>query len=155
MLAHLVSVVVSVAPSAFACPGRAEATALAQPAGDTCADQKIGADTDPAASARRVELVGAEACAWTTGAMARRVLEEGSPWTFVGKVEPTANALPSKVAAPYTIGPGGEVHVIANAVLEKLQASGLLGERLEFVGRLLEVDDTTYFVATEVSANRS
>lgn len=152
MLSHLVAVVVAAVSPAHACPGRAEGVAAAQPPGDTCTDQKVGADADPASTARRVELVGAEACAWTTGAMARRVLEEGAPWSFVGRVEPSANALPSKVAAPYTLGPDGRVHVVANAVLEKLVAAGLLGQRLEFVGRLLEVDGTTYFVATEASA---
>lgn len=152
MFAPFTAALVSVVTPALACPGRAESSVAAQPVGDTCADQKVGADADPASTARRVELVGAEACAWTTGAMARRILEEGAPWSFVGRVEPSANTLPSKVAAPYTLGPDGGVHVVANAVLEKLAAAGLLGQRLEFVGRLLEVDGTTYFVATEASA---
>ena len=73
---QLVSLLSVLTPT-YACPGRAGAEA--HPAGDTCADHKIGADTNPAASARRVELVGAEACAWTTGAMAQRVLERGCP----------------------------------------------------------------------------
>lgn len=154
MIAKLVTLVVSMSAPAAACPGKGDA-AHARPAGDTCADQKIGADADPKTSARRVELVGSENCAWTTGAMAQRVLEHGTPWSFVGRVAASANALPSKVAAPYTLGPDGQVHVIANAVLERLQETGVLGQRLEFVGRLLEVDGTTYFVATEASANHS
>ena len=152
MVAQLVSLVVSFGSPAAACPGKADAAAAS---GAGCAEPAVRPAANPAASARRVELVGADNCAWTTGAMAQRVLEEGTPWSFVGRVEASANALPSKVAAPYTLGPDGQVHVIANAVLERLQAGGLLGQRLEFVGRLLEVDGTTYFVATEASTNRS
>jgi hypothetical protein len=153
---HLASLLSLVAPT-YACPGQAggpQAASSGQ-ASEVCTDHRIGREMDASACARRVELVGSEACAWTTGAMAQRVLEEGTPWSFVGRLTASPNALPSKVAAPYTLGPDGEVFVVANVVLEKVQESGIVGSRLEFVGRLLEVDGTSYFVATEVSAKRS
>jgi hypothetical protein len=151
MVPHLLSMLSVITQPGYACPGKG----VGGHGDDACPGDAIRADADPAASARRADLVGSEACAWTTGAMAARVLDEGTPWTVVGRLAATANALPSKVAAPYTLGPDAQVHVIANTVLEKLQATGLVGNRLEFTGRLLEVDGTTYFVATEVSAARS
>lgn len=149
MVPHLLSWLAAWNPG-FACPGRGETAAR-----DTCPGEKTAAAIpNPAASARNVELVG-DACAWTTGAMAARILEEGTPWSVVGRLSPAPNELPSKVAAPYTLGPDARVRVVANAVLERLIQTGSASGRLEFTGRLLEVDGTTYFVATEVSASHS
>jgi len=104
---------------------------------------------DPAKCARQAELVGPENCAWTTGMMAQRVLSDGVPWTFVGKLVPSNNDLPSKVAAPFTVGPDGAIHVIANEVLESLERQGATAGRLEITGKLLEVEGIKYLVITK------
>ncbi|MEZ4240091.1 MAG: hypothetical protein R3F59_28865 [Myxococcota bacterium] len=80
--------------------------------------------------------------------MAQQVLSDGQPYTYVGHLVPSDRVLASKVAAPYTIGPDGTIFVIANEVLDDLLARGGEGARLQLAGRLLEVDDVTYFVAT-------
>ncbi|MEQ1566381.1 MAG: hypothetical protein ABMA64_12140 [Myxococcota bacterium] len=104
---------------------------------------------DPAKCARQAELVGADNCAWTTGMMAQRVLTEGVPWSYVGRLVPSDNALPSKVASPYTVGPDAKIHVVANEVLEVLERRGATGGRLELSGKLLEVEGIEYLVLTE------
>lgn len=105
---------------------------------------------DPTRSARGAALIGATNCSWTTGVMAQRVLTEGVPWTFVGRLAPTQNQLRSRVAAPYTVGPRGEnaIYVIANEVLEGLEQRGATRQRVELHGRVLEVDGIRYFVVT-------
>lgn len=108
------------------------------------------AAVDPAKCARQSELVGVDNCSWTTGMMAQRVLAEGVPWSYVGKLVPSDNALPSKVASPFTVGPDGTIHVVANQVLEALQRRGATSGRLELTGKLLEVEGIKYFVLTEV-----
>lgn len=126
---------------ARACPGKDEACA-----------EKRQASADPGHCARRADLVGPGACSWTTEMVAQRVLEEGTPWTYVGTLVRSENALPSKVAAPYTIGPEGRrIHVVANEVLETVDTTG----RVSLVGRVLDVDGTTYFVATTAEPGNS
>jgi hypothetical protein len=110
---------------------------------------------DPAQSARRPELMGRESCAWTTTMMAQRVLAEGQPYTYVGHLVPTERVLASKVAAPYTIGPDGTIFVVANEVLDRLVGHGGEGSRIQVTGRLLEVEDVTYFVASALTPVRS
>jgi hypothetical protein len=109
----------------------------------------VGGPSDPAKCARTTDLVGVENCAWTTGMMAQRVLADGVPWTFVGRLVPSDNDLPSKVAAPYTVGPAGTIHVVANEVLEALEQRGATTARLELTGKLLEVEGIKYLVITE------
>ena len=110
------------------------------------AHNPAGEGTDPARCARQAELVGPENCAWTTGMMAQRVLTDGVPWTFVGKLVRSTNDLPSKVAAPFTVGPDASIHVVANEVLEALERQGAIAGRLELTGKLLEVDGVKYLV---------
>ncbi len=137
------------AEPAMACPGGEESC------GETEAKAPAEEPPDPGRSARRADLVGPGACSWTTQMVAQRVLEDGTPWSYVGRLVPADNALPSKVAAPFTIGPEGSLHVVANEILEDLQARGEVSGRLELVGRVLEVDGTTYFVATSIRSGRS
>lgn len=140
-----------VSGTALACPGKGDAdTASAdsvvpgsRPGNCTAeATDKV----DPAHCSRR--MVGPESCAWTTSMMAQRVLEEGAPWTYVGRLAPTDTPLPSKVAAPFTVGPQQRIHVVANEVLELLDRTS---PRVELTGRLLEVDGIRYFVATALT----
>jgi hypothetical protein len=104
----------------------------------------------PGNCARQGELVGLENCAWTTSLMAQRVLADGAPYTYVGGLVPSTLALPSKVAAPFTVGPAtgpGAMFVIANEVLGTLGSSA---GRVKLTGKVLEVEGIRYFVATGV-----
>ncbi len=106
------------------------------------------AGADPVHSARTPDLVGHN-CSYTTGMMAQRVVDEGAPYSYVGRLASTDNSLESQVAAPFTFGPSDDrVHVLANEVLGLLQQHGTTQRRIHLEGRILEVDDITYFVAT-------
>jgi hypothetical protein len=87
--------------------------------------------------------------------MAQRVIAEGQPYTYVGHLVPSEAVLASKVAAPYTIGPDGNIFVVANEVLDRLIGNGSEEARVQIAGRLLEVDGVTYFVATAFTPARS
>lgn len=133
--------------TAFACDG---------PTRPGAPDEKCKvADDDgaanPAQCAREAELLSPEACAWTTTMMAQRVLEQGVPWTYVGRLVPAQDTLPSRVAAPYTVGPDDTIHVIANQVLDELVRGGDTLSRVHLAGKTLEVEGITYFVAVELS----
>ena len=112
------------------------------------------ATKDPSACAHKAGLVGHN-CSYTTGMMAQRVLAEGSNWSFTGTLASSDNALPSKVAAPFTVGPAAKVNVIANQTLEDLSDKGLDAQRVTLDGKRLEVDGITYFVLTSYSAPNS
>ncbi|MBA2320407.1 MAG: hypothetical protein H0V89_04555 [Deltaproteobacteria bacterium] len=133
--------------AALACDGKKEATtARIEPGNDATlaqADGTTGA-IDPAHCAKKAQLVGSN-CSFSTGMMAQRVLDEGAVYTFAGLLTSSANQLGSHVAAPWTIGPDGAVHVIANEVVEQLDGKG----RVSLEGRILEVDGVRYFVATK------
>ena len=95
--------------------------------------------------ARSKELVGAN-CSFTTGMTARRVLEEGAPWSWVGVLTPTDNAQPTRIAAPYRMDDG--VLVVATELLEGLVQEGIVGLNLRLEGRSLELDGVRYVVLT-------
>ena len=122
-------------------PGSETHAAVNAPAADAPT-----ANADPAGCAHASGLVGSN-CSFTTGAMAQNVLDHGTPWTFTGSLSASANALPSHVAAPYTVGPQ-PVQVVANEVLESLTSAGVAANRVALEGRLLEVDGVKYFVLT-------
>ena len=103
------------------------------------------------ACAKKASLVGAN-CSYTTGMMAQRVVAEGEPWSFTGTLQASDNALPSHVAAPYTVGPQGAVNVIGNELVERISDAGLAASRLTLQGRLLDIDGVRYFVLTSYSA---
>ena len=96
-------------------------------------------------SARAGELIGSN-CSYTTGMMARRVLEEGQDWSYVGELTASGNNLGSMVAVPYTASEG--VNIIANELLEIMAADGYTRSRLSLSGKLLEVDGVRYVVLT-------
>jgi len=109
---------------------------------------------DPTHCAKRVELTGAN-CSFSTGLMAQRVLDEGKPYTFTGVLSPSRRELPSRVAAPYLVGPSQDVHVVANEVVEALVATVGESGRVTLLGRVLEVDGIRYFVATRFEDTNS
>ena len=131
------------ASSAHACDGKTNAGTPCPPPTETRAD--------PSQSATQAELVGPENCAWTTTMMAQRVLDQGAPWTYVGRLAPSAVVLPSKVAAPYTVGPDAGIFVIANEVLDTLVRSGATRSRVQITGKVLSVEGISYFVPTVVT----
>ncbi len=101
--------------------------------------------TEASHCARAGQLIGSN-CSYTTGMMARRVLEEGQEWAYVGELAASPNNLPSMVAAPYTVSDG--FHVIANELVEMMNQEGHAQARLSLVGKLLEVDGVRYVVLT-------
>lgn len=142
---HLLATVLAMPPS-VACPGADAGEVLAAtPTREECAVHERH-EIDPARTARKPELVGMESCSWTTSMMAHRVLEQGTPWTYVGKLTASIEPLASRVASPFTLGPDQRIHVVANQILEQLERQA--GARVELTGRVLEVDGITYFVAT-------
>ena len=136
----LLSAVLFPASSALACDKADAAEAAAHAA---AAGANGGATADPTHCATKAALVGAN-CSWSTGTMAQRVLEEGKPWTYTGSLDKSENILESRVAAPFTVGPDQDIFVVANAVLDQIDAQN----RLTLEGRKLEVDGVHYFVAT-------
>lgn len=136
---------------AFALP--AIALGGKMPAAEHAATADADAASDPAACARKADLVQG-ACRYTTGMMAQRVLSEGKPWSFTGSLTKFDGALDSHVAAAFTVGPDS-VYVVANEVLESLTASGGGEGRFALEGRQLEVDGVRYFVLTSFAAANS
>ncbi len=133
-------------PAAYAGPYE-EATAHVSPS--TAAPAVVAAaslDASAASHAARAgELIGSN-CSYTTGMMARRVLEEGQDWAFVGELAASSNNLGSMVAVPFTASEG--VNVIANELVEVMTADGHVGSRLSLAGKVLEVDGVRYVVLT-------
>jgi len=99
----------------------------------------------PNSSARQALLIGSN-CSYTTEMMASRVLADGRSWSFAGMMTASENALKSRVAAPFSVGPDDGVKVVANEVLEELLAAGGQDERVFLEGKLLEVEGVSYFV---------
>lgn len=97
--------------------------------------------------ARNPALLG-DACSFTTGMVARRVLSEGDAWTFTGFLVPAERAPDAHVASPFAVGPDEDVFVVANEVVDTLVGNGLSAARLTLEGRRLELDHTAYFVPT-------
>lgn len=137
--------------AALACGGKENPVAAAAVEADQVAAK---AGVDPSHCAKQAELVGGN-CSYTTGMMAQRVLDEGSAFSFTGSLVAAANELDSRVAAPYTVGPDGAIHVVANEVIERLVSANAHGKRVALAGKLLDVDGVSYFVATDFSEANS
>lgn len=120
------------------------AARAADSAPPSAAEQTATLDT-ASHCARSGELIGSN-CSYTTGMMARRVLEEGQDWNWVGSLAASGNTLPSMVAAPYTAQ--ASTYVIATELVEALKADDATAARLSLVGKLLEVDGVRYVVLT-------
>jgi len=107
------------------------------------------AAVNPAQGARHAKLLGTGNCSWSTSMMAARALSDGVPYTYVGHLESSDNELPSRVATPYTVGPGAAIHVVANQVLGLMERQQVVADRLDLRGRLIEVDRVSYLVITD------
>ena len=126
-------------PQAEAARGAAAAAVAVRPGGEAVPPEAA------AHCARSKELVGAN-CSFTTGMTARRVLEEGAPWSWVGVLTPTDNAQPTRIATPYRMDDG--VLLVATELLEGLVQEGIVGLDLRLEGRSLELDGVRYVVLT-------
>lgn len=134
--------IVALLPSAFAgSPSGSAGASVAAASADAGSVDAAGASH----CARGAALLGSN-CSYTTGMMARRVLEEGQDWTYVGELVGSPNNLSTMVAAPFTVADG--YHVIANELVEVLSQEGHSTSRLSLVGKLLEVDGVRYVVLT-------
>ena len=124
---------------ALACPGKDDSTTAS--AGVEGAHAKH-ASADASACAKKASLVGS-ACSYSTGMMASRVLEQGEAFTYTGTLREASSPLASKVAAPFQVGPEA-IRVIANEVVESASPS----DRMDWSGKVLEVEGVKYFVVT-------
>lgn len=109
---------------------------------------------NPTHCAKRAELMGAN-CSFSTGLMAQRVLDQGRPYTYTGRLVSSSRELGSRVAVPFLIGPHNDIHVVANEVVEALVKSVGETSRVTLMGRVLEVDGIRYFVATRFEDTNS
>jgi hypothetical protein len=94
--------------------------------------------------ARSAELVGAN-CSYTTGMVARRVVEEGDDWAWRGELTVASNTLASQVAAPFT---ADGFRVVANELVELIVDGGHGGARMSLTGKALEIEGVRYVVLT-------
>ncbi|MBX2800070.1 MAG: hypothetical protein KTR31_20500 [Myxococcales bacterium] len=135
--------------ASWACDKGTEGTASC----DSPAHARTEMAPDPSGCAKRAELVGAGNCSYSTSMMASKVLDEGAPYTYLGRLTQSTNNLETRVAAPFTIGPNAEIHVIANEVLGRLDRLANARTRLDLRGKILEVEGHRYFVITEFVSN--
>ena len=139
-----------VAAALLSLPAAALACGGNKSADTTAAATDPNAAANPAACAKKAELVGS-GCSHTTGMMAQRVLAEGAPYTYAGTLVKADSELTSHVAAPFVVGPD-KIRVVANEVLEGFSAGD---QRVSLEGKLLEVDGVKYFVLTQVKDLRA
>jgi hypothetical protein len=131
-------------PSAWACEGMSDCQCKQAKQAEQLGQSE---PFNPTHCAKRSELIGAN-CSYTTGMMAQRVLEQGTPWTFTGSLTTSENALESHVAAPFTVGPNQDIYIVANSILEDLTQKEAESKRVTLEGKMLKVEGTSYFVAT-------
>lgn len=123
--------------------------------GGACACQSGAESHDHAHAEVKSDAAGKDllhgGCPMATGAVVKRVLDEGTPWTYSGTLRPGENI--AQVATPFLAGPDS-VKVVANQVLEAW-AGEKPDQKATFEGRRLDVDGIVYFVITAYSAASS
>ncbi len=130
---------------AVACPGSKPEMASAD--NDKPAAQL--ANVNASDCAKKAEFIGGN-CSYSTNMMAQKVMEQGAAFSYTGSMDKSDNKLDSHVAAPFVIK--GDIHVIANAVLDTL---GAVDGRMAMNGKMLEVDGTKYFLLVDASPSNS
>lgn len=134
------------APSlAAACPWEDAANPKAGTAAASTAAVAVHAPAP--AAARSAELIGLN-CSFTTAVTARRVVAEGTDYSFVGPLLVDDNDLGTGVAAPYRVGMSGDIWVVATDVLERVVDAGDVGLELSLQGKMLTVDGRRLLVLT-------
>ncbi len=104
----------------------------------------VAIDLEAAAHCARSPALVGDACSFSTGMTSRRVVEDGTPWSWTGVLEP--RALEGDIATPYTADEGRRV--LATELLELLQGTPHIAGPLLVTGRTLEVDSVEYVVLT-------
>jgi hypothetical protein len=92
------------------------------------------------------KLLGSS-CLYSTGLMARRVMEEGSGWTWEGQLAPMVGNMDAPVSCPFTVA-DGSLNVIANGLLDAVVSCGYAEKALVLEGRSLDLDGVRYVVLT-------
>ena len=145
MILLAVSLLPLAAAPASACPYGPATTASTS--GDA---RTVAATVDATAAthcAKSGALVGAN-CSYSTGSMARRVVEEGGDWSYTGTLATSEDTLESHVACPFVTTSDRAVHVVANELLEVITSNGHAAASLRLEGKTLEVDGVHYVVLT-------
>lgn len=92
------------------------------------------------------KLLGAS-CLYSTGLMARRVMEEGMVWTWEGQLAPMSGNMDAPVSCPFTAS-DGSFNLIANGLLDAVVSCGYAQQALALEGRSLDLDGVRYVVLT-------
>jgi hypothetical protein len=126
---------------AMTLPARADPPFRAGSAnGDDAKPQSVSLDTE--------QMDGA--CSYTTSMFARRILHEGSDWSFTGHLREAAK-LDNHVGAPFVVGDDEGTRVVATELLQHIEERDLTNARLTLTGKRLKLGDTEYFVLTDAS----
>lgn len=128
----------ALSPPARACPYE-ETVAVAQ------ADEVQVSESAAMHAAHSAAILGPNP-AWTTGLMARRVVEDGRDWSFTGQIVPTTNDLPSQVSAPYRTQVNLGAMLVGTELLENLVLGGHASSTLKLAGRSLKGEDGVLYV---------
>ncbi len=104
----------------------------------------VSIDLEAAAHCARSQTLVGDACSFMTGMTARRVLDEGVPWTWAGALTP--RTIEGEIAAPF--GAAGEERVLATELVESLVTAQHAASLCLFIGRSLEIDGVTWVVLT-------
>lgn len=132
----------SLVPSpARACPGGPSANSEPRTEGHVISEEAA------AHTATRASLIGSN-CSYSTGSMARRIMDEGTDWSAEDRLARTSNDHQNHVAAPFVLLGDPAVHIVASELLQLVPEPGASPPRLELTGRSLEVDGVRYVVLT-------
>lgn len=85
---------------------------------------------------------------YSTGLLARRVMEQGTDWASSGSLTNAEIDPDATVAIPYTLADDSNVHILATELVESLTNANDVGQPLAMSGRLMEVDGVRYVVLT-------
>ncbi|MFZ5482480.1 MAG: hypothetical protein ACOZNI_37300 [Myxococcota bacterium] len=135
-MVQALSLVVTLVSEASACPNEELAARSTQ-----AASVDAGAASH---SAKSAALIGSN-CSYTTGMIARRVVDEGQDWSWRGVLADAKGDLTSQVAAPFV---ANGARIVANELVELIVDGGHGHARLAFVGKSLDIDGVRYVVIT-------
>lgn len=117
------------------------------PAAITVAPSAAVDDATAIRTATSAELVN-RGSSYSTGLMARRVMEQGSDWVGNGALTAADLDPEATVAIPFTLVEDNNVHILATELVEALTVSNSVGQPMAMAGRVMEVDGVRYVVLT-------
>lgn len=118
------------------------------PYGESSPTPSAVVDASAATHCASATLLVGSSCSYSTGVMARRVMEQGAEWKGTEKLLQVTDLLESQVAAPFALASDPTWRVVANELVQLLSEGGHLGDSLELSGRWLEVAGVRYVVLT-------